>query len=163
MLLQDMLKEIMEYKPHTGKFYWKRPPANSPIKKGDEVGYKDGNYIRVGIGGKYHRLHRLAFLYMTGNIPDEVDHINHDTLDNRWENLRAVTHKENGKNQSKHSDNTSGTTGVSFYKNQGKWYSKIYVDGEHVYLGCSEDKEEAIRLRKEGEKLYGFHENHGLD
>jgi hypothetical protein len=52
-------------------------------------------YARTSINGKTIRLHRLIL-----NCPDKfIDHINHNTLDNRRQNLRIVTPKENNKNK----------------------------------------------------------------
>lgn len=57
-------------------------------------------YCIVGIGGKACYLHRLVFECFNGLIPDGmvIDHINTHSLDNRVENLRAVTATENNKN-----------------------------------------------------------------
>ena len=51
----------------------------------------------------------------------QVDHINHDTLDNRKRNLRVVTVSQNNMNKDVRSDNTSGHTGVTFDKKSGKY------------------------------------------
>lgn len=50
--------------------------------------------------GKKFRVHRAIYETFVGEIPDgyEVDHINTVRDDNRLENLRAVTHKENNNN-----------------------------------------------------------------
>lgn len=52
-------------------------------------------------------LHRFIWFVVTSECPEIIDHINHDKADNRWENLRNVTAKENSRNRSKHSNNTS--------------------------------------------------------
>jgi len=44
---------------------------------------------------------------------ERVDHENHDTLDNRDGNLRPATPGQNGANQGRHINNTSGYKGVS--------------------------------------------------
>ena len=48
-----------------------------------------------------YRAHRLVWMYVYGEDPGEyeLDHINHDPTDNRIENLRMVTHKENHQNR----------------------------------------------------------------
>ena len=66
-------------------------------KLGSLAGYKkpDG-YYRVYINGKGYYLHRLIWLYHKGDLPIlELDHINRNKSDNRIENLREVSHKEN--------------------------------------------------------------------
>jgi len=96
---------------------------------------------------------------MNGEIPEEVDHINHNKSDNRWDNLRAVSHIENGRNQSKHTTNTSGYTGV--YKVKCKYMARIYVDGKYKNLGTYDDIEDARDARIYAEYYYNFHDNHG--
>lgn len=92
--------------------------------------------------GTQFRLHRFLM-----NAPEEmvVDHINHDTLDNRKTNLRLVTTAQNnqnikGANKRNHS---SGIRGVSFHKASGKWQAHLKLNGIKQYLGLYESKEEA--------------------
>jgi hypothetical protein len=61
----------------------------------------------------------------------ETDHINHNTLDNRRENLRICTHAENQHNQKILSHNTSGYKGVFFDKHAKKWMARV----GRIYLG----------------------------
>ena len=61
------------------------------------------------------------------------DHINHDTLDNRRINLRAVTAQQNAQNRKRYRDNRSGFKGVA--KNYGQWVACITVDGKTTVLG----------------------------
>src|SRR5436305_413040 len=66
--------------------------------------------------GKTMYLHRVVM-----NAPDdlEVDHINHNRLDCRKENLRLATCQQNRRNMSRPSHNTSGFKGVCFHKRYG--------------------------------------------
>lgn len=63
----------------------------------------------------------------------EVDHKNHDTLDNRRENLRVVTHAENHTNRKLHAKSTSGLPGV--VKKRNKWAAQTAIGGKTKYLG----------------------------
>jgi HNH endonuclease/NUMOD4 motif len=81
-----------------------------------------------------------------------VDHINHNRHDNRVENLRWVSQSQNLQNKSKHKNNTSGVTGVSFYN--GKWKAQICIDYTTIQLGSYFIKEDAIRARQKGEERY---------
>jgi len=73
----------------------------------------------------------------------EVDHINHDRLDNRRVNLRVCSHSQNQCNSAKLSSNTSGYKGVSWHKKVGKWQSKIGHRGKSYYLGLFSDPVDA--------------------
>jgi len=99
---------------------------------------------------------------MVGEWPEnQVDHINHIRNDNRWINLREVTHQENNKNCSLRVTNTSGFMGICWDTSRGLWKSQIMVDGKTKYLGRFKDKKQAIKARQEANILYNFHENHG--
>lgn len=62
------------------------------------------------------------------------DHRNHDTLDDRRENLRIVSQVENCQNQKVRSDNKTGCKGVCVYKGR-RYRSKISVKGVEKHLG----------------------------
>ena len=85
------------------------------------------------------------------------DHINGNSLDNRKENLRKCTHRENNINHAVRSDNTSGTTGVHWSKKRKKWYAEISIKkGKVLNLGFFNNIDDAIQARKEAEgKYYG--------
>ena len=97
------------------------------------------------------RLHRFIM-----NAPEDkvVDHINHNKLDNRKCNLRVCTQSQNTMNSSLRSDNTSGYTGVYWYKSRSKWLVRITVNGKCINLGYYDDLEEAVKVRKEAEIKY---------
>ena len=101
---------------------------------------QDGYAIRRG--GK--RFHRLVIGAEAGQI---VDHINHNKLDNRIENLRIVTSQENARNRRKQ-------TGVFQRKENGKWQAQIMVNYKNIRLGCYETYEEALQARLKAEQEY---------
>jgi hypothetical protein len=131
----------------------------SKYSVGDVVGHArpgDG-YIRIKFAQKVYFVHRLIWEMHNGAIPEnhEIDHINGETGDNRIENLRLVTRKENAKNLSLASRNRTGVSGVAFMNN----HYRVTIGGE--YLGFYETFEEAVHIRREAEKRLGYHENHG--
>jgi len=86
----------------------------------------------------------------------EVDHINLDRLDNRRENLRAVTHQQNQINQPLQRNNTSGVSGVSFYPPRGKFRARIKIGQHDIHLGYYLTFEEAVQARNVGmECMFG--------
>ena len=163
-ITQEQLKYLLTYDPNTGNFYWKNPKKPSMIGKlygtlDNRKGYLIGKLL-----GKGYRLHRLAWLYMTGAFPaEQIDHINGIPSDNRWDNLRAVSNAVNQKNISRRVDNTSGVTGVNWEKSANKWKAQIQVDGIKIYLGKFKKFSDAVDARKNAEVLYGFHKNHGRE
>jgi hypothetical protein len=99
-------------------------------------------YAVADIDKKFVRLHRFLM-----DVPKnmQVDHKNHDTVDNREENLRICTVSENMHNSKKPKNNTSGFKGVSWHKVHKKWHAQIYVKNKNIYLGRFTDKIEAAK------------------
>jgi hypothetical protein len=91
------------------------------------------------------RLHREIM-----GLPDGiVDHINGNKLDNRRCNLRVTDLQGNAQNQSLSAKNTSGHRGVSWRKNEQKWYAYAKIDGAMLSLGFYDELEEAARVARE--------------
>lgn len=73
------------------------------------------------------------------------------------ENCRWATNSLQGYNKGLDPNNTSGKSGVSFYRSQGKWSAEIHVNNEHIRLGMFVNYEDAVRAREEAElQYYGF-------
>jgi hypothetical protein len=81
--------------------------------------YKDGKKYTKRV----HRLIAKTFIPNPHNLP-HIDHINHNRQDNRIENLRWVSRKDNNRNQSMSSRNTSGIQGVRFDKRGNNWIAQ---------------------------------------
>jgi hypothetical protein len=159
---QTELKQLLHYDPATGLFAW-RVSRRRGAKAGDIAGYIiDTGYRRIHINKRYYLAHRLAFLYMTGSFPPHhTDHINGIRDDNRWENLRGVTTQENGRNAKRPKDNTSGVIGVSWHKQHARWRAHIVINRKHKHLGLFDNLLDAVAARKQAERKYDFHPNHG--
>jgi hypothetical protein len=111
------------------------------------------NYIISKPGRKSFKIHRLITNAPRGMV---VDHINHNPLDNRLENLRVCTNQENMRNRGLVSNNTSGYTGVCWVKASCKWIARITVSGKLMTLGTYSDINDAIAVRKAAvEKYFG--------
>jgi hypothetical protein len=65
----------------------------------------------------------------------QVDHFDHDGLNNRRSNLRIATSAENMRNQRLHPANTSGLKGVTWDKSRRKFVARIRVNGKNQNLG----------------------------
>lgn len=89
-------------------------------------------------------------------VGKHYDHKNHNTLDNRKENLRPATPSENAQNKSIQKNNTSGVIGVSYDKSCNKWRAYIRDNKKAKYVGYCDNKNDAIIARLEAEaKYYG--------
>ena len=156
----DELVRQIHYNPVTGIFTRKVAISNNS-KVGDILsGYHSGGYATVCVFGRKFLAHRLAWFYHYKVWPSqEIDHINHNRKDNRIENLREVSSKENSRNQAFRSTNTSGYTGLKQFKE--KWEARISTDSGVKVLGWFNTFEEALAARSEAEQTYGYHPNHG--
>ncbi len=99
---------------------------------------------QVRIDGKEvtQMMHRL----LLGAADDQlVDHINHDTLDNRRANLRLCTRTDNQRNQKRNSKNTTGHKGVSYDKRRNKFTASIHISGKQIHLGRFASVEDAAK------------------
>lgn len=161
-LTQEKLKELMHYDPETGIFTRRKTTAMRQ-KVGEIVGVECKNgYLKCGISNEEYTLHRLAWLYMYGEFPEIVDHINHNKKDNRIANLRDVDRFGNMKNMSKSKANTSGTTGVCYCKERKMWKAQIYCNGVTKQKRFK-NRDDAVKQRGIWEKEFGFFENHGKE
>lgn len=148
MLTQQTLKEHLSYDCETGIFT--RVNNKGRFKAGSILGTKHSTgYFVIRINNKLYKSHRLAWLYAYGEFPDLViDHINGNGFDNRLQNLRVVTQKQNCENQKLHKNNTSGHPGVDWSKVSNKWRAKITLNYKTIHIGLFENKDQAIDAYK---------------
>lgn len=177
----EYLNECFEYCSSDGSLLWKkRPVSHFPDSRacniwntkysGNIAGrtYTNRNgksYKDVSICNSAYQQHRIVYILHHGSIDKElqIDHINGNSTDNRIDNLRLVDGFENHKNARKHSNNTSGVTGVSWHSQGKKWKASINVNNKHMSLGLYSNFNSAVKARKLAEKRYGFHDNHGSE
>ena len=129
MITQIELKEQFMYDPNVGLFM--RYKDGWVFDKPDERGY-----IRIKIDGVRYRAHRLVFLWMTGEMPKNVDHINGIKTDNTWDNLRECTQSENCRNRKVNEHfTTSDIKNVTWNNTTKNWQVQIVEDGKTYYYG----------------------------
>jgi hypothetical protein len=108
------------------------------------------NYHSVRIKNKTIRVHQLVAMAFLNHTPCGhklvVDHINHNKLDNRLENLQLITNRENCSKDVK--NKTSKYTGVSWDSNRKKWQVGIKINGKRYALGRFNCEEEASQVYK---------------
>lgn len=113
---------------------------------------RSDGYIITSIDGSITRQHRILFGEEIAGLV--VDHINHNTTDNRRSNLRICTQHKNSMNNIISKNNTSGTSGVSFSSKSNSWRAYIMLNRKQINLGFFKNIEDAIKARKDAEEKY---------
>lgn len=163
ILTQARLKELLRYDPETGVFtnlVWR----NNRAKAGAVTGTSGTRgYLQCTLDAKPYKLHRLAWLYVYGEWPKgQIDHINHNTADNRLVNLRDVPCAYNHQNRARRTKSASGYLGVTWHKRDARWQAYINVNGRSHHLGFYLTLQDAVAARIAAERQYHPHRPEGL-
>jgi len=92
-------------------------------------------YVKCWINGRSYYEHRLIFLMHHGYMPEQIDHKNGDTLDNRICNLRAASNGQNQQNKGAMPKSRVGLKGVSYKKYMHLYRAQISANGNGYHLG----------------------------
>ncbi len=154
-LTAQRLRELVHYDPATGLFT--RRVTGNGVRAGDIMGtpLKTG-HLKASVDGREYLLNRLAFLYMTGEWPKgDSDHRHGRPADNRWDELRDVTHRENIQNRRKANKNSkSGLLGASWRKDRGNWTARIFVGNKYLSLGSYPTAQQAHEAYVEAKRKF---------
>lgn len=142
-LTQELVRELFDYNPETGDLTWRNPRTNR-LKPGMKAANLDSKgYLRVTIGRRQYRVHRVIWLYVYGSAPDGlIDHKNRIRTDNRLVNLRISDELQNVANRGVHKNNKTGYKGV-FVSKPGKFTAQIMHNRKAKHLGYFKTAEEA--------------------
>ena len=151
------IKELVSYEPESGKLFWLQPVARW-IRVGEEAGTYCKHAVDITLDKVTYRAHRIIWFLVTKKDPGNmmIDHIDGNPHNNKFENLRIATSRQNQCNQKIRRDNTSGLKGVSWSEERQKWQTGIQVNGKRVGLGRFNTKEEAYEAYcKAAKELHG--------
>ena len=119
------------------------------------IDHPDGGLKKTGFKRRTNlRLHHL----IVGKPPrgTMIDHIEHNGLDNRKENLRFVTNQQNQQNSRSSKNSSSKYKGVSWSKARKIWYASIMHERKSIAIGrftC--EHEAALAYNKKAVELWG--------
>lgn len=160
--VQWRLKELLHYDPETGVFTWKQYRGHL-AQEGFVAGRPNkAGHIQISVDGRRYMAHRLAWLYVYGDFPEDgIDHINRVKDDNRICNLRPATPVENGQNRPPSKNNKSGRSDVIFSNYHKRWRARITIAGKRIHLGFFDTFEQAAAARTAAKAKY--HTFHPID
>ena len=172
----ELLRQLFRYDAETGHLIWlPRPPEMFEGKEKNNCGSWNAKnagkiagtidakgYRRTRVNGVSILMHRIVWAIIHGRWPEQcIDHIDHNKLNNRIENLRDCSSLQNFRNQRLSKHNTSGVSGVSWSKANQKWHVRIGNGGSRKYLGHYPSFDEAVAVKRKAERELGYHTNHG--
>jgi len=159
------LRELVNYDPATGLFVWLArshddfsAPHYMRVWNTKNAG-KIAGHIQAGrriirVFSTNYYASQLAFLFMTGEIPPIIDHIDREPSNDAFRNLRAVSSRQNRTN-ARGRVGRHGFKGVYPVK-AGTWKALVTVNGESRYLGCfSSDVEAALAYDAAAIEIHG--------
>ncbi len=135
ILDQKTLMNILHYDPLTGLFTWINVSKYHGQLNGKNAGCMNRGYIKIKINRFAYFAHRLAWLYVHGEFPHQIDHINRTRDDNRISNLRECTSGENARNHGKTINGSGLPVGVRLAASD-KFHSRITYKKKVYYLGA---------------------------
>ena len=154
----NRLNELLTFVPEGGYFVWNK--STGRMKAGEIAGtLRPDGYVKINIDTIPYMAHRLIWFMTYGEFPDcEIDHINGIRNDNRLENLRLATSKQNKENTRLKINNTSGHRGVSWDASRNKWLAFVVNNRKFHNIGRFDDIDDAVRAVKEARnQLFTHH------
>lgn len=159
---REHLSVRLRYDQSTGLFRWTKHRANGAMS-GRPAGtpvFQDGKpgFIRITISGVAYPAHRIAMV-MSGvdiDVSLSVDHINRNPFDNRLDNLRPATHRQNLRNMGKRRNSERKYIGVREYGKYGKFMFRLSGDSGIIQRnGFTSEIDAAIARDAMAIRVYG--------
>lgn len=171
----ELANRFLRYEPETGRLFWReRFPQdftlasdrnkehrcrnwNSKFAEKEAFTFEMPSKVRQGrINKKAYLAHRVIWLMIHGQWPDEIDHIDGNPSNNKIENLRSVTRQENTKNLKRRIKNK--IPNVTYSKQRKRWRVHLGFNKKETYHICIG---KAIKDAIQSRASLGYHQNHG--
>lgn len=143
-ITHERVLKLFSYDDETGALLWNIKKGRSGLPgKVAGCSCRDGHW-RIGVDGRDYLRSHLVWFYVTGCWPtDQIDHIDVNPSNDKFENLREATTMQNSANKKKYANNTSGFKGAYYLKHAKRWMAQIKANGKLIYLGYYATPEEA--------------------
>lgn len=174
---QSTLLEFLRYDAETGSLYWRprtqQMMAYLGMKRSAELWnaryaeqpafnfLSTGGYVFGEFGrNRSYKAHRVIWKMVTGEDPNNIDHLDGDRVNNRFANLRSVSHTENNRNQHRNIHDAQEGFGARRVRS-GRWGASIRYDGKERWIGTADTREDAVRMREPVALSLGYAPTHG--
>jgi hypothetical protein len=148
---KEYLQTLFRY-TEDGNLWWKEYRSGVNLSKSAGCIDKTKGYYKIKIDGVKYWLHRVIYHYHHGNVTPnlQIDHIDRNPCNNKIDNLRLVTIRENSLNRSMRRDCGSGYQGVS--RSRYQWKAQLTVNGDRKVLGYFSTPEEAHKCYQQAKQ-----------
>lgn len=158
----SVVKAVLDYDPSIGIMIWRDTPCHRNARAGSEAGCIIRSYDRlrvyrfvtITINRQKYKRSRLAFVWMTGEWPEhQIDHINGNSLDDRWCNLREATALQNAWNHKRRAKSSSLPMGIRTNPS-GRYSARLQVNKKMIQIGTFDTIKEAENAYATARKKY---------
>ena len=151
MINKELLHELFTYVD--GNLIWIKPTSKK-AKVGAVAGNINKKARSIGIFNKNYAAHRLIFMFHYGFMPKIIDHIDGNAFNNKIENLREASSKQNSQNSKLSKSNTLGYKNVSYKKDINKYRVRLVINGKETNFGSFNNIELADLVAQEARDKY---------